>query len=51
MQRYLALDMGAESGRLMSVTITDQISTEEIHRFQTPVALILEIAGAGTFQK
>ena len=38
MQRYLALDMGAESGRLMSVTITDQISTEEIHRFQTPVA-------------
>ena len=37
MERYLALDMGAESGRLMSVTIADQISTQEIYRFQTPV--------------
>ncbi len=37
MKRYLALDMGAESGRLMSVSIDDQISTQEIHRFLTPV--------------
>jgi len=37
MKRYLALDMGAESGRLMAVSIDDQISTQEIHRFLTPV--------------
>ena len=30
--------MGAESGRLMAVSIGKQISTTEIHRFQTPVA-------------
>ena len=38
MHQYLALDMGAESGRLMAVSIGKQISTNEIHRFQTPVA-------------
>lgn len=37
MKRYLALDLGAESGRLMSVSIDKQISTQEIHRFLTPV--------------
>lgn len=38
MHQYLALDMGAESGRLMAVRISDQISTTELYRFQTPVA-------------
>jgi len=38
MHQYLALDMGAESGRLMAVSIGNQIATTEIHRFQTPVA-------------
>jgi sugar (pentulose or hexulose) kinase len=38
MHQYLALDMGAESGRLMAVSIGEQISTSEIYRFQTPVA-------------
>ena len=38
MHQYLALDMGAESGRLMAVSIGNQITTNEIHRFQTPVA-------------
>ena len=37
MKRYLALDMGAESGRLMSVSIDDKIATQEIYRFLTPV--------------
>lgn len=37
MKKYLALDMGAESGRLMAVSIDAQIATQEIHRFQTPV--------------
>ena len=38
MHQYLALDMGAESGRLMAVSIGNQIATNEIYRFQTPVA-------------
>jgi len=37
MKRYLALDMGAESGRVMAVSIDSNITTEEIHRFLTPV--------------
>ena len=39
MKRYLALDMGAESGRLMAVSIDKEISTQEIYRFQTPVKM------------
>lgn len=39
MKSYLALDMGAESGRLMAVTINNRIKTEEIYRFQTPVKI------------
>ena len=39
MKRYLALDMGAESGRLMAVRIDKEISTQEIYRFQTPVKM------------
>ena len=39
MKRYLALDMGAESGRLMAVSIDEKISTQEIHRFLTPVKI------------
>ena len=31
--------MGAESGRLMAVSIDKEISTQEIHRFQTPVKI------------
>jgi len=38
-KRYLALDMGAESGRLMAVSIDEKISTQEIHRFLTPVKI------------
>jgi len=37
MSTYLALDLGAESGRLMAVSIGESISTSEIHRFETPV--------------
>ena len=37
MGTYLALDMGAESGRLMAVEIGEAISTREIYRFGTPV--------------
>ena len=37
MGRYLALDIGAESGRLIAVTIGQNISTVEIARFATPV--------------
>ena len=37
MGTYLALDMGAESGRLMAVEIGKSISTREIYRFATPV--------------
>ena len=37
MGKYLALDMGVESGRLMAVEIGDEIRTTELHRFQTPV--------------
>ena len=37
MGTYLALDMGAESGRLMAVEIGGAISTREIYRFPTPV--------------
>ena len=37
MGRYLALDIGAESGRLIAVTIGQNISTVEIGRFATPV--------------
>ena len=37
MGTYLALDMGAESGRLMAVEIGSSISTREIYRFATPV--------------
>ena len=39
MKRYLALDMGAESGRLMAVSIDKEITTQEIYRFQTPVKM------------
>lgn len=37
MGRYLALDIGAESGRLIAITIDGSISTTEIARFSTPV--------------
>ncbi|MFZ9101015.1 MAG: rhamnulokinase, partial [Candidatus Planktophila sp.] len=38
MGRYLSLDMGAESGRLVIVEIgSDSISTEVLYRFDTPV--------------
>jgi rhamnulokinase len=37
MGSYLALDLGAESGRLMAVEIGSEISTREIYRFATPV--------------
>jgi rhamnulokinase len=38
MGRYLSLDMGAESGRLVVVDIGhDAISTEVLYRFETPV--------------
>jgi rhamnulokinase len=37
MGKYLALDMGAESGRIVSVEVAAQISTTEIYRFPTPV--------------
>lgn len=38
MGRYLSLDMGAESGRLVLVEISQEaISTEVIYRFETPV--------------
>ena len=38
MGRYLALDMGAESGRLVAVEIGNTISTKELFRFPTPVS-------------
>ena len=37
MAKYLSLDMGAESGRLVAVDIGQEISTTEIFRFPTPV--------------
>jgi rhamnulokinase len=37
MGRYLSLDMGAESGRLVIVDFSTVISTEVIYRFETPV--------------
>ena len=37
MAKYLSLDMGAESGRLVSVDIGTEIKTTEIFRFPTPV--------------
>ena len=37
MGKYLALDMGAESGRLVSVEVGTEISTTELFRFATPV--------------
>ena len=38
MGRYLSLDMGAESGRLVIVDISSSaITTEIVHRFETPV--------------
>lgn len=37
MGRYLSLDMGAESGRLVIVEIGAAMSTEVIYRFETPV--------------
>ena len=37
MGKYLALDYGAESGRLVSVEFGKKISTVEISRFATPV--------------
>src|SRR5580692_6735375 len=39
MQRYLAFDLGAESGRAMLGTLSaDRLSIEELHRFpNTPV--------------
>jgi rhamnulokinase len=37
MGKFLALDMGAESGRLVAVDINDGITTKELFRFSTPV--------------
>ena len=37
MGRYLSLDMGAESGRLVVVDIADEITTDVIYRFETPI--------------
>jgi len=37
MARYLSLDMGAESGRLVIVDIASKISTEVLYRFETPI--------------
>lgn len=37
MARYLSLDMGAESGRLMIVSIDSDITTEVLYRFETPI--------------
>jgi rhamnulokinase len=42
MTRFLSLDMGAESGRLVAIDfgkddVTEGISTEVIHRFETPI--------------
>jgi sugar (pentulose or hexulose) kinase len=37
MARYLSLDMGAESGRLVIVDFSEVISTEVIYRFETPI--------------
>lgn len=37
MRKYLSLDMGAESGRLMSVSMSDTIETDVIYRFDTPI--------------
>ena len=37
MGKYLALDMGAESGRLVAVEVGTEISTTELFRFPTPV--------------
>ena len=37
MGRYLSLDMGAESGRLVIVDFSEVISTEVIYRFETPI--------------
>ncbi len=37
MARYLSLDMGAESGRLVIVDVASKISTEVLYRFETPI--------------
>ena len=37
MARYLSLDMGAESGRLVIVEISTEITTEVLYRFNTPI--------------
>ena len=37
MGKFLALDMGAESGRLVAVEISGGITTKELFRFPTPV--------------
>ena len=37
MSRYLSLDMGAESGRLVIVDINTEITTEVLYRFETPI--------------
>ena len=37
MARYLSLDMGAESGRLVIVKIDTEITTEVLYRFETPI--------------
>ncbi len=37
MSRYLSLDMGAESGRLVVVEIDTEITTEVLYRFETPI--------------
>ncbi|MDX2225783.1 MAG: rhamnulokinase family protein [Verrucomicrobiae bacterium] len=40
-KHYLAIDLGAESGRIMLGTLTEgALSLEEIHRFQNPVVTV-----------
>ena len=51
MATYLALDLGAESGRLMAVDIGETISTNEIHRFETPVTTDLRNRRCWDFPK
>ena len=41
MSRYLSLDMGAESGRLVIVDINTEISTEVLYRFETPITPVV----------
>lgn len=37
MSRFLSLDMGAESGRLVIIEIGEEISTNVLYRFETPI--------------